>query len=171
MRARRVANEARFLDMLAAANPNGLTVAGWDRQAGGDTARVTLLDTPAYLIGGGVARKHEFRLVLPEYFPSAAIEAWLEIPVAHPNVHPVNGFVCLWARHAPGNTIVEALLQVQRIITWDLWNPDPEHAIQPEAGVLAPLPCTSLELPAEYSAGLVSAPRPRSRSRLSPREP
>jgi len=166
-----VANEARFLEMLAAANPGGLAVAGWERRDGGDVAHVSLLDTPAYLEDGAVARRHDLRLVLPEYFPSTPIEAYLERPVRHPNVHPVNGFVCLWARHSPGDTVVEALLQTQGVISWRLCNPDPEHSMQPHVGVLAPLPYRPLTTPAEYTTGRLPAAPIRRRPRLSPQEP
>jgi hypothetical protein len=171
MRKRRVANEKRFLDLLAAANPGGLAVDGWEQRDGGDMVRVTLLDTPAYLREGGVVRRHELLLVLPEYFPSTPIEAYLERPVAHPNVHPVNGFVCLWASHAPGDTVVEALLQTQRVITWQLSNPNPEHRMQPEWEALAPLPYSPLTPPAEHVAGRLPAAPLGRRKRLDPLEP
>jgi hypothetical protein len=170
MRERRVGNEKQYLEMLAAANPEGLAIVGWERQDGGDVARVTLLDTPAYRIGGGIEPRHEVRLVLPEYFPSTPIEAYLERPVAHPNVHPENGFVCLWARHAPGDTVIEAVLQLQRVIAWRLWNSDPDQVMQPGLGELPPLPYTPLRLPEEYAACRVPAPPLHRRPRLSPPE-
>ena len=170
MRERRVANERRLLDLLAAENPEGLTLAGWESREGGDIARVALLDTPAYRIGGGIVRRHEVRLVLPEYFPSVPIEAYLEVPVAHANVHPVNGFVCLWDRHAKGDTVIEALRQLQRIITWQLWNSNPNHNMQPDLGECAPLPYRELAAPASYTRDRAPAAPRRPRQRLTPAE-
>ena len=170
LRDRRLANERGFLEMLLALNPSRLAPAGeWRRAEGADEIRVRLLRTPSYDLAGGTVDQHVVRIVFPEYFPSTPIEAWLDVPVCHPNVHPVNGFICLWDRHSSGDTIVEALLQVQRVITWALRNDSPEHVMQPEAGVLAPLPYVPLAVPeAYYLEKTYVRPRgPETRRRLS----
>ncbi len=54
-------------------------------------------------------------------------------PLFHPNIHPENGFVCLWSRFSAADTIVEAVCQLQRILTWQLVNEQTDHLMQPDA--------------------------------------
>jgi hypothetical protein len=76
---------------------------------------------------------HRVSVHFPRFFPSVPMEASLAEPVFHPNVHPENGFVCLWGRFLPADTIVEAVAQLQRILTWQLVNERPDHLMQPNA--------------------------------------
>ncbi len=161
LRTRRIAAERRFLDQLAAANPGRLELLAWS----GDAALVRLLDTPAYLGGGLIARVHDLRLNFPEYYPAVPLEAFLERPVLHPNVHPGNGFICLWDRHAAGDTVVETLRQVQRVITWRLRNDSPEHVMQASLAPHPPLAYEPVSPPAGYT--LPPDPQAKRRRRLS----
>ena len=76
---------------------------------------------------------HAVTLHFPKFFPSVPIEASLAHPVFHPNVHPETGFVCLWNRFSPGDTVMEAISQLQQVITWKLVNQETDHLMQPEA--------------------------------------
>jgi hypothetical protein len=49
--------------------------------------------------------RHEVFLVLPPDFPMQAPQAFWQVPIFHPNIHPTNGAVCLGAladRYRPG---------------------------------------------------------------------
>ncbi len=70
----------------------------------------------------------------------------------HPNVHPLTGFICLWSRHSAGDTVVEALLQTQRVLSGELWNRDPDHLMQPEASDPVRLAYETFRVPDHYYA-------------------
>ncbi len=158
-RVRRIEREWAALRILAVSNPGRMHVSEpW----------VELNDTPAYRQENTASPGIRVRFEFPEYYPSVPVEAFLEHPVVHPNVHPETGFVCLWdGRHA-GTALVEAVLQLQRIVTWHLKNRSADHLMQPEAGDLSPLTYTPLAVPADYylerSAGAMAGTR---RKRLS----
>jgi len=102
------------------------------------------------------------------------IEAFLAVPVFHPNVHPDNGFVCLWTRGSTGDTIVTALVRLQNVIGWRLHNASPDHLMQPAALAWAasatdlPLPCTPIEIPASLSSNSPGATPRRIPAAASP---
>ena len=171
LRERRLRNEQSFLEMLLSLNAGRLELIGnWKKTATGDEVQLRLCDSPAYLLNGTVTRDHILRIVLPEYFPSTPTEGWLGVPVLHPNVHPVNGFICLWAKHSPGDTIVETLLQTQRVISWQLFNLNPEHVMQPSLDPHPPLHYEPLIVPESYWVEKTHAERRNAnpRRRLSP---
>lgn len=143
--------ERDYLRMLVESNPARLElVSDWRREGPADQVAVRLLASPAYLLEGGVARVHDVRLVFPEYFPAMSTEAWLARPVLHPNVHPANGFICLWQQHSPHYTVVETVLQVERVIGWRLWNGNPEHVMQDGIAHMPPFDDPPLRVPADY---------------------
>jgi hypothetical protein len=88
------------------------------------------------------------------------IEAYLTRPVFHPNVHPDTGFVCLWGRFSLHDTVVEALCQFQRVVTYSLFSESADHVMQPEAlhwaekernaGKAIPFSFTPLAKPTEW---------------------
>jgi hypothetical protein len=103
-----------------------------------------------------LVEEHEAELRFPRFFPSVPIEAYLRRPVFHPNVDPVNGFVCLWDRFSPGDTVVTAVRHLQRIVAWRMLNLWADHVMQPEAaawhggdrdGYRLPLGYRELEFP------------------------
>ncbi|MGO9241449.1 MAG: hypothetical protein ACLQBJ_11625 [Bryobacteraceae bacterium] len=179
-RDRRLDNEWALLAELARSNPASLDGLSRSRDAEADFFHVTLHRTAA-LTGAPphlqVVHSHRVEFRFPAWFPAVPIEAFLSVPVFHPNVHPDNGFVCLWTRGATGDTIITALLRLQNVLTWRLHNASPDHLMQPEAlawlaastspsatsttstssspSAVAldpapglPLPCTPLEIPA-----------------------
>ncbi|MGH9397114.1 MAG: hypothetical protein ACRD18_09730, partial [Terriglobia bacterium] len=123
LRQRRIENEAGILAALARANPDGLEILDASSQRGvfcvslGQTSGILRLDLPSI-----VATRHETEISFSRFFPDAPIEARLLAPVFHPNIDPLNGFVCLWDRFSAGDTVAEALRRLQRIIAWEMFN-------------------------------------------------
>jgi ubiquitin-protein ligase len=150
VRARRLGNEWAFLARLVEHNPGVLDAVKREAQPDADFLHVVLHRTSALSLGTppklreGASHAAWFRY--PEYYPSVPIEAFLSTPVFHPNVHPETGFVCLWSHHSAGDTILEAVRQLQRVITWELTNSSAEHLMQPEALQWVP----DVTLPLEY---------------------
>jgi ubiquitin-protein ligase len=162
IRERRIRNEWEWLRRAAAANPGRLAA---PPEPGG---LVQLPGTPYYGMDGAPAKGIAVRFEFPEYYPSVPLEAWLEFPVLHPNVHPENGFVCLWDTRQEGTSLLEAVRQLQRVVTWHLRNDSADHLMQPEAGERPPLPYEPVEPPPGYALERSAAflPEPR-RKRLS----
>ncbi|GIU75302.1 MAG: hypothetical protein KatS3mg004_2389 [Bryobacteraceae bacterium] len=162
IRARRIRHEWEWLKRAAAANPGRLVA---PEEPGGI---VQLPETPYYRMDGTEGRGIAVRFEFPEYYPSVPLEAWLVFPVLHPNVHPENGFVCLWDMRQEGTSLVEAVRQLQRVVSWRLYNLSADHLMQPQAGVRPPLPYEPVAPPPGYelerSAGL---PPGKFRKRLS----
>ncbi len=162
IRERRIRNEWDWLRRTARADPEALAVPA---APGGP---VLLPKTPYYALDGTVRTGVAARFTFPEYYPSAPLEAWLDEPALHPNIHPETGFVCLWDTRHPGTSLVEAVLQLQRVVTWHLYNYSADHLMQPDAGARAALPYRPVTPPPEYyserSAAFLPAGR---RKRLS----
>ncbi|HLW86645.1 MAG TPA: hypothetical protein VKR60_15615 [Candidatus Sulfotelmatobacter sp.] len=120
---------------------------------------------------------HDVTFHFPRFFPSVPIEASLAQAVFHPNVHPENGFVCLWDGFSPGDTVLEAAGQLQRVIGWQLVNERADHLMQPQAlawyrnperSMRLPLAFQSLQKPEGFELARTYGQRPEgSRKRLS----
>jgi len=153
VRARRLDHEWTYVARLVEHNPGVLEAVQRERQPDADLFRVVLHRTAALSLGQprAILTTHEVAFRYPEYYPSVPIEAFLAQPVFHPNVHPETGFVCLWNRHSAGDTILEAVRQLQRVITWELKNDNAEHLMQPDALRWVPV----VALPLEYEPVLV----------------
>ena len=100
---------------------------------------------------------------------AAELEAFLDRPVFHPNVHPVNGFVCLWNDFTCDATVLEAIEQLRRVISYELVNMSSNHVMQPRAlnwlrthGASSPLPFPTEELrkPEEFERERTHRERP-----------
>jgi len=177
VRARRLDNEWAFLARLVAHNPGVVEAVKRERQPDADLFHVVLHFTSGLGLGSprAVLTSHAVVFRYPEYYPSVPIEAFLTTPVFHPNVHAGTGFVCLWSRHSSGDTILEAVRQLQRVITWELKNSDAEHVMQPDAlswapDVALPLPCNPISVPLDLQQERTYASKPanaRRRHRLS----
>lgn len=158
-RERRIENEWKALDAV---------IAGWPDRVARDGAEVWLRDLPGVGLDGAPVTGVRVRFEFPEYYPAVPLEAFLRVPLRHPNIHPETGFICLWEAHHGGTSLVEGVLQVARVVTWTLVNRREEHVMQPDAGEQAPLAYRPLEVPAEHwlarSAGEAPAGR---RPRLS----
>ena len=139
-RERRIRNEAALLREMAELNPERLQILAMT----GDEFRMTL-HTPAH-----GAEVHSLKLAFAPYFPAVPIEAYLNVPVRHPNVHPVTGFICLWDRHSTGDTVIEALRQTQRVLSGELRNGEADHLMQPESLDVEVLVYEPLHLPEGY---------------------
>lgn len=162
IRERRIRNEWAWLRRTAQADPAALAVAGDPDEP------VLLPETPCYALDGTTRKGVAARFTFPEYYPSVPLEAWLAEPVLHPNVHPETGFVCLWDTRQEGTSLVEAVLQLQRVVTWHLFNFSADHLMQPDAGLRPALPYRTLVPPPDYyserTAGFLPGNR---RKRLS----
>ena len=163
VRATRIENEWALLGEMASANRDLLQDLSRSRNAEADFFRLTLRGTTALAGTPPDLRRVDTHVVefrFPGYFPAVPIEAFLSVPLFHPNVHPDNGFVCLWTRGSTGDTIVTALVRLQNVIGWRLYNSNPDHLMQPEALAWAataaglPFPCTPLEVPAALQSEL-----------------
>ena len=158
LRERRIENEWLFLLRLRDANPDALEVEKRESVCGGDWFHIVLHQTGGLPLGNpvsGVVHSHEVRVHFPEFFPAVPVEAYLAIPVLHPNIHPENGFVCLWDRFSPGDSIIETVRQLQRVISWELSNRDADHVMQPEAwehSPASPLSSLRIEVPEDLRA-------------------
>lgn len=153
LHSRRVEQEWGLLQMLATANPSALAIVDRKQDAASQRFRVVLRQTCGLARKDGHLQKletHVVDLFFPEFFPSVPIEVSVNSPVFHPNVHPENGFVCLWNRFSTGDTVIEALAQLQRVISWELVNERGDHVMQPEAVAWRANPDRSVELPLSY---------------------
>src|SRR5579863_384095 len=181
---RRIGQEWRLLQLLAETNLGRLKLGDNSRLPDGQSFRCTLRQSPALLesAGGGEARLavqdcHEVTFRFPLFFPAVPIEASLARPVFHPNVHPENGFVCLWDSFSPGDTVIEAAGQLQRVMSWQLVNERPDHLMQPRAmewyrsperSLFLPLVFQALQKPEGFELSRTYGQRPEgSRKRLS----
>lgn len=152
---RRVRQEWKLLGELARENAETLEIAGRRSQADADLFEVTIHQTSGIIISSSsqpvVERSHRAVLRFPRFFPSVPIEASLLRPVFHPNVDPVNGFVCLWTRASSGDTVMEALRRLQQIIAWKLVNLEATHIMQLAAVEWASDPVHAAGLPLEFT--------------------
>jgi ubiquitin-protein ligase len=138
LRSRRMEEEWQLLEKLAHANPRVL--ASITRLP--DEFHVGLNESPAYVPRAHERRiehEHVVRYVYPRYYPTLPLEGYFVRPIVHINVDPVTGFVCLWARYHPAQTIVDAILTTRTVMTWKTANRDPAHTMQ-EADC-SELPC------------------------------
>ena len=169
VRERRLNNEWKLLEQLASLNPGLVEVVRRETRPDADLFHIVLHRTSALGMGQPPPllelASHSVAFRFPSFYPGVPIEAFLAVPVFHPNVHLENGFVCLWDRFSSGDTVVEATRKLQRVITWELWNASAEHVMQPEAlrNTPAPLACEAVKLPPARFA----PPRPGRRVRLS----
>jgi hypothetical protein len=147
---RRVEQEWRLLESLAKANPGLIEVLQRRFDQGDDVLDFNLRKTEALREKAGalvIQDSHRVSLHFPRFFPSVPLEASLAEPVFHPNVNPENGFVCLWNRFSTGDTVVQAVSQLQGILTWQLVNEHPDHLMQPDALVWLKDPNRQVALP------------------------
>jgi ubiquitin-protein ligase len=93
---------------------------------------------------------HSAILNFPRFYPAVPLELRLEIPVFHPNVHPENGFVCLWERFLPAHTVIQTVFKLQRILSWSLFNREADHLMQPKSLQWFDNPNRAIALPLEF---------------------
>jgi hypothetical protein len=160
-----------MLEEAARHNPVVLELGPWTRRADCDAFQLTLAGTAALIEspdGMTTIDRHDVEIQMPDFFPAVPLQLYLARPVFHPNVHPVTGFVCLWDRFSPGDSVLEALRRLQRVITWEVYNDDPNHVMQPKALQVErsrmPLPSMPLQCPEEVPSMITSG---RRRARLT----
>jgi hypothetical protein len=174
LRRQRIENEWAILHQMAEANPACIRV----KERRLDEFLLVLRETSAPARRNQkveLVREHELCFSFARFFPVVPIEAYLTHTVFHPNVHPTTGFVCLWSRFSKADTVVEALFQLQRILTYSVFSDSPDDVMQPEAlawamnagrGIALPLACTSLLKPTSWPQEK-DFRNPRARRRLS----
>ena len=158
LRRQRIENEWSCLRRMAEANP-GLIV---PKERSADEFLVFLRETSAPVERDGkieIVDEHQVRFSFARFFPTIPLEAYLTRPVFHPNIHPATGFVCLWRNSSVADTVVEALIQLQRVLTCAVFTESSDHVMQPRAlewvltshpGMQLPLICTPLSRPAGW---------------------
>jgi ubiquitin-protein ligase len=130
LRSRRMEEEWQLLEKLVCANPH--VFAGINKSA--EEFHVALKESPAWIQRGckrQIETEHAVRYVYPHYYPTLPLEGYFVRPIAHINVDPITGFVCLWDRYRPAQTIVNAILITRAIMSWKTANRDPAHCMQP----------------------------------------
>jgi ubiquitin-protein ligase len=80
-----------------------------------------------------IAENHLVTLSFPRYYPAVPSEVFLAKPIFHPNVDPVNGFVCLWEKHRVANTVRNTLAKLAAVLAWRLMNTAAPHLMQLDA--------------------------------------
>jgi hypothetical protein len=171
---RRVEQEWRMLRALADCNYH-LDLTARRCQAGEEIFGFSLSATNATVVDGQRVRLRETHAAIlrcPRFFPAVPLEINLNSPVFHPNVHPENGFVCLWDRFSTEDTVIHALLKLQKVLTWNLYNRESDHVMQPKSlewldnpdrDLPLPLDCKELRKPAEFEERCLAAERPHRR--------
>jgi ubiquitin-protein ligase len=174
LRQTRLDNEWSVLQRLANYNLGLLTLEGRMTDATEERFELRIEGTPSPIMtqaGIEIIDSHRVRVQFPAYFPAIPMQVFVASPVLHPNVHPETGFVCIWDRTSPGDSILDALVLMQKVITWELHNTRADHVMQPEALECwrAPLPYCALRMPPDLRAELDARCRPQSgrRTRLS----
>jgi ubiquitin-protein ligase len=150
LRRQRIENEWTLLKRMAAANPSLLVI----EERRPSEFLLTLHQTPAVLrTKNSIAQiaEHLVRISFARFFPTMPMEAYVGRPVFHPNVHPDTGFVCLWGRFSLRDTVVEALCQLQRVLTYSLLSESADHVMQPEALKWARQELAAGKLPLQYT--------------------
>jgi hypothetical protein len=147
---RRTEQEMRILECLVSSNPAVLEIV--EDASEFDTRHVVLKlkSTLGLILTHGditAIDVHAVILRFPKFFPAVPVEAYLDRPIFHPNVHPYTGFACIWSRHSISHTVVEAVGQLQRVITWTSVNQDLEHVMQPNALEWLQRPNRAMKLP------------------------
>lgn len=155
---RRVEQEWRLLQTLAGENRPVLEVLDRKQEVTCDLFSLVLRQTCGLVKHASELKSLKTHAVVfrfPQFFPSVPIEASLVEPVFHPNVHPVTGFVCLWNRFSAGDTIVEAVARLQRVVAWQLMNVNSDHLLQPESIAWYGDPQRTIQLPLSFQAVLI----------------
>lgn len=140
LRSRRIDAEWELLEKLAAANQPVIAHIEFHEEE----FRVELRESPAWISSRAwissneslwTEREHLVRYVFPRYYPSLPLEAYMVQPVAHPNVDPENGFVCLWKSYRAAQTIVDAVITTRAVLSWSAVNSDAVHCMQNVQGL------------------------------------
>lgn len=129
LRSRRMDAEWELLEVLASANPRVLA----QIKRCENEFCVELRETPAWMGSDEkrwIVQDHAVRYVFPRYYPALPLEGYVAWPVVHPNIDPVNGFVCLWKSYRTAQTIVDAVMITRAVLSWSAVNDEPEHRMQ-----------------------------------------
>ncbi len=173
IRSRRVAGEWNLLLRLCDHNPDILRVLACKQHCGADRFEIAFSSSALSFEATCPLSAFEAEIVFPDFFPAVPIQAFVRPLLLHPNIHPETGFVCLWSQMCSTDTIVDALLRLQGMAGWTLYNEDAEHLMQADAferrGTREPLPFEPIQLPTDVKATRAyRMPPSQFRRRLSP---
>ena len=166
LRERRLLAEWDLLQSLAHLNPERIG----DLAVEDEVFSCTLHKTPALRAGTkNIVTSHRLKIVFPLYYPSLPLELYLQDPVAHSNVHPRTGFLCLWDRHQISNNVEHALHKTVAMLSRRLENRNPVHVMQPDLSMLfdADYPAPAEPLLGIVHPGFLPDALPARRRRLS----
>jgi hypothetical protein len=176
-----VEQEWLFLGRLAETNGQIIEIANRQRRGDDDVFSCRVRGVPGLVRAADRITQiddHAVSIYLRPLFPELPLELQLGRPVFHPNVHPDNGFVCLWNRPSSAETVIEAFQQLWRVLLWERWNDRMPHVMQPDAldwvraSPSEPLPLQGppLLVPADVQASRTERVRPAhyNRTRLEP---
>jgi hypothetical protein len=165
LRERRMESEWLLLTRLMEVNPHIMRTAKRAR----DAFYVHLCETPGWIAdpsGPVVVREHWVEYRFPRYYPALPVEAYCRRIPFHPNAHPVNGFLCLWADYAPSRSIHDAVVTTRAVLAHQAVNRDAQHCMQPLAFDCEPLTIAELNVP-ETCRTAASTPARQGRPRLT----
>ena len=133
---RRIANEWEFIERLATRNSELLSQPTRKLGPNGAVFEFTLFGTEA-LTGSAptltLRSEHAVSLQFGPFFPAVPVETFVLDPVFHPNAHPMNGFVCLWDRYSAGDSSLDAIFKLQRVLAWELYSTHADQVLNPDA--------------------------------------
>lgn len=117
-----------------------------------------LLKTPSFVRSSQqpaaleVIETHSVKIRFPRFFPAVPMEVRvLSFPV-HPNIDPLNGYICLWAEHHPLNTVGDSLWLLEGMLTWRICNEEDAPNLQPEAYSMLRQPGLLDQIPLAHSS-------------------
>ena len=147
---RRIEQEWQLLQLLSKENSELLRDCTRSADIDHQLFRFQLRKSQALVGDSGVLQiqdTHWVTVSFPRFFPAVPLEVSVARPVFHPNVHSETGFVCLWNRFSMADTVLEAVAQLQRVISWSLFNEEPDHLMQPQSLEWYRDPGRSISLP------------------------
>jgi len=154
LRQLRISNEWKLLQQVALLNQSLVEILDRRSVPEEDLFRVVLHHTCG-IVQTDATREfifsHTAEVRFTRFFPSVPIEACLPTPVFHPNVDPDNGFVCLWNKFSPGDTVLEVLFRLQHTISWSLVNLEATHVMQVGAAKWYEDPLRQTALPLAFT--------------------
>jgi hypothetical protein len=137
----RIADEIRKARQLRALNPDVVRICSEVESCGERILTIGLTRTPSTFrsAAGEIEWRssHEVKIVFGRLFPAIPLEPYIVVPPFHPNIGSDDGFVCLWEDFRPERSIIDAIVALRNVLTWQSFNPADVHLMQPEALAVA----------------------------------
>jgi ubiquitin-protein ligase len=137
LRSDRIEKEWQLLQALQGMNPGVVAIEGRTPSPTLEVFHVRLLRSPGIESARGssmrVREEHSLTLGFPRFYPEVPIECHVREPLFHPNVNPDTGFVCLWDKASPRDTVVQAVARVQAMAAYRMVNMGGPHTMHDAA--------------------------------------